>query len=402
MEAAILTGYNGRDVSLGAIPYIEVQWNRKWKEFGIWSAYLRAEDYRYVDTAQNTMKWVRLEGRPEVGIIQKVEFKQTLKGDFITLSGYFLHALLNRASSVLTYPITSRYSLLRYCARTCGAFSRVPDTVYANTFPEEAVKTGGGTAFYKVSYTTPSVIADADVSGKVVEPKTGVGDALNSILPQRLSFTADTQISSSGGYDEIGMTVKFKEGRDKTSLVFSEANKNVEEMQYAIDKSNSCAMIRTILKTEKDIDLHNYNWDEYYLASSAYTDADGHNIYVVHSDADVAWPTEQTPVRSIDGETQYEIKAANANKIITELRSKGNLEGLNHYIEQSVDMKVLQISGYQYLTDYDLGDQVTVSFPLNGFSDYSARILEVREVHKENKCDVELTIGKAYYRAHRF
>lgn len=68
---------------------INVQWNRKYYECGDFSIQISSRDYL------NDMTYIYFDDRPETGIIQKVEYSETVNGRFIQLSGFFLEKELD-------------------------------------------------------------------------------------------------------------------------------------------------------------------------------------------------------------------------------------------------------------------------------------------------------------------
>lgn len=402
MDAAVLTGYDTYNSDIGAIDYIEVQWSRKWKEFGTWSAYMRLEDYNKI----KAVRYVKLAGRPEVGVRMKTEYEDSVKGEFVTISGLFLHQLLNWASSAMTYNITSRTALLRYADRTCGSWSSTPPEQFTTEYPEGA---NSIRAFARVRFIDYNNLPSS-MSG-TIEAKTGVADALNSILSDAYSFVASEVISANNG--RIGMIISFKAGRDKSSLVFSRENGNVSEMRYSVDDSAIRSTIRVCLKTDPNVDLGSFGWDEYYLTTGdakQYTGDTKENVYIAIYEQEIA-PFESgsgsgiqhlvNPIHTIDGQSDFPLTSANWSQIKSELQEQGKLEGLNHYKEQAASFKAIQVSGCQYLTNYDLGDLISVQVPIQSDT-YKARIMGVNEVHRGNHCEVDLTIGKLIPRTYRY
>ena len=84
-----LYGLNAAMQSIGTLKCINIQWNRRYYEPGGFEIQLRAREwdaqYAYIYTPD----------RPEIGIVQKVETKHNIKGDFVLVSGYFLECMFN-------------------------------------------------------------------------------------------------------------------------------------------------------------------------------------------------------------------------------------------------------------------------------------------------------------------
>lgn len=81
---------------IGAIRYINLQWNRKYYECGSFEIMMMASEYN------NDAKYLYTPDRKEVGIIQKVHLTKSIKGRFVTISGFFYEFMLN---DKIIYPI---------------------------------------------------------------------------------------------------------------------------------------------------------------------------------------------------------------------------------------------------------------------------------------------------------
>ena len=82
------------------LPYLNLQWQREYYSPGKFSVQLAAENY---DTR---MAYLYTPDRPEMGIIQKPELSETVKGRFVQLSGFFLERLLDDKVVYPTYYAT--------------------------------------------------------------------------------------------------------------------------------------------------------------------------------------------------------------------------------------------------------------------------------------------------------
>lgn len=91
-----LRGLNNSFETVGFIPFINLQWKRRYYEAGKFSAQIRAEDY------DANIKYVLASNRPEIGIVQRIYTTDTIKGKFVQMEGYFLEKALDRS---VVYPI---------------------------------------------------------------------------------------------------------------------------------------------------------------------------------------------------------------------------------------------------------------------------------------------------------
>ena len=81
------------------------------------------------------------------------------------------------------------------------------------------------------------------------------------------------------------------------------------------------------------------------------------------------------------------------------MRRALRLEMLNNYMEETISVDVIQ-QRFLYLKDYDLGDEVTIHVDELKVQ-YNSRIIEVREVYKNNQLEIEIVLGtprKSEYR----
>ena len=84
-----IIGNNG-----GNIDFIECAWNRNLKECGDFMVYLALAEYNRLNKLG--LKYVENVGRPELGIVQKIEYEKETKGAFVTISGFFVDKLLEK------------------------------------------------------------------------------------------------------------------------------------------------------------------------------------------------------------------------------------------------------------------------------------------------------------------
>ena len=68
---------------LKELDFIELSWNRKWKEPGDFSLHLAAKDW------DANVKYIKNVGRKEIGMVQKIIMTKEVHGTFITASGFF-------------------------------------------------------------------------------------------------------------------------------------------------------------------------------------------------------------------------------------------------------------------------------------------------------------------------
>ena len=94
-----------------------------------------------------------------------------------------------------------------------------------------------------------------------------------------------------------------------------------------------------------------------------------------------------------------DIREDNETSVRSQMRRALRLEMLNNYMEETISVDVIQ-DRFLYLKDYDLGDEVTIHVDELKVQ-YNSRIIEVREVYKNNQLEIEIVLGaprKSEYR----
>ena len=103
-----IAGLNKDFQTLTHIQYLNLQWKRRYYEPGSFSMRILANDF------DPNVKFLYTHERPEVGMVQKVDYERTAQGEFVQLSGCFLESLYNR---IYAYPhIKGRMSLMALLA----------------------------------------------------------------------------------------------------------------------------------------------------------------------------------------------------------------------------------------------------------------------------------------------
>lgn len=75
---------------IGYLPYINLQWKRRYYEAGEFTAQIRKKDYLPGAAYLYSLD------RPEVGVLQKVQTYTNVRGDFLLISGYFAEKIPDR------------------------------------------------------------------------------------------------------------------------------------------------------------------------------------------------------------------------------------------------------------------------------------------------------------------
>jgi CxxC motif-containing protein len=323
--------------------FIELAWNRKYYTSGDFILYMRSEDYN------SNIAYLQVEDfrgkRPEIAIIQKIEYEEKISGEFITLSGFFLEDWLNLYT-------TSKDTYIGYSA------SNASNTQYMAMLSR-----------FGVPVTQDLSSATMTTSEVSIEGFCPVGESLAAELQD---IESSYRIMYNNGYK-----IKFSKGEDvSNTVVFARHLGNISELKYTYDESKYRTLCRGYANGAPAEDG---------VAAVGTKCSDG-QYYVINSAGSGARIISANV--SVD---DIEVNPANATKISNAIPKLCKLELLNYYFEHNVDITVLQ-QGVFYIKDYDLGNVVKILIPSIGIQ-YSARIIEVAEIWKENSMTVTLTIG---------
>lgn len=359
---------------LGAIDFIEASWNRRWSGCGEFMVYMAAKDY------DPDIKYIQNVGRPELGIIQKYEQIDEVKGMCVTLSGFFIEKLADwgayrkAVSMVASGPVNVKTAINGYLTnalagrngkKCIGGYSIDDDSVFPASIDINITNgTEAGTALY-------NILAD---SGYSYYCKPIWGSVETSPL--------------------IGLDFVFRKGGDLTSgtnaVYFGTAYNNVESINYTLDESAERALYEVMQKSETTS-----GWGT--LDFSFTEVVDGKAIfrigkYYSYNNNRPTGVGDCYPVKVLETSlSDIEIVPANKTAILAQMDKEAQLDMLNNYKVESINTKVLQ-ERFKYLTDYDLGDKCVVSIDeLEQM--YYVRIEEINETHHNNMIDVELVLG---------
>lgn len=336
------------------LPYVNLQWRRRYYEPGQFCAQILASDY---DPA---VRYLYSPDRPEVGLAQKVRLTHEVKGDFVEISGCFLEGVLNRCYA---YPhITGSFSL----------YELAKNFIEDRPRPTAAVRPDW---WYRLEEFNIRVGEDVPRSVTVTvdwqdEP---LGDCAYTTL-KKLEMSQRLTLDPSAGV----LTWRAWQGLDRTQAQAANA--------FALFADDS-AYVTRFTYTEDESGYRNHA--VVFYGRDSIGDAYRHDVY------SEGWQTQgrRCILMNVDDTLN---EAGRTEKAREEL--------LKHPIVQEADISVIQ-DGLLYLVDYDLGDRCDVACHRLGKS-FSARITGVDEVWKAGQHTVRLTLGEsartAYQRVQRF
>lgn len=314
--------------------YLNLQWKRRYYEPGSFSMRILAADY------DPRMKFLYTPDRPEVGMVEKVDYERTAQGEFVQLSGSFLEALYNR---IYAYPqIKGKYKLsvlldhvLNHPGEwyTLDLYAPQPDrTAFDDTEVDVAWKND------TITECLYSTLKTLELSWRfVMDPNTG------KVMLRIWQGVDRTQAQEANAF-----------------ALFSDDSHHVTQFSYTEDESGY------------------KNHAVVFYGSDSIGDPYRHDVYTEN------WQTEgrRWLMMNVDDDLT---EAERTQKAFDELKK--------YPIVQSSDIEVIQ-SGLLYMKDYDLGDKCDVVCHRLGKS-FAARITGVDEVFKAGQHNVSLTFGES-------
>lgn len=324
---------------VGYLPYINLQWTREYYSPGQFSAQIPTAAY---DAA---MAYLYTPDRPEMGIIQKVERTETIKGKFVQLSGYFLERLL---WDKVVWP-----------------------TFYAETDTIPAAVT----AMLRQYQDDIPLLQVQDVPTAVSTLDTATwqetGSQLGEAAYKQLQ-TVEYSLRCRYDYQAGIIFCSVWQGLDRTQsqtenafITFADSFGNLTSAEASRDSSNykNYAIVAGQDKAENRI------------TAVADLSGGGYKRQLYMDSRNSRWDEEE--------QTLDEYKAS--------LQQEGMEALLDYQIITNVDMDA-SAGGYEYLKDWDLGDKVDVLVEDIGLA-MEARIVTVREVFKQNNHTISIELG---------
>lgn len=384
-------GINSKGVQLGNVDFIETEWDRKWSATGEFMMYLPLAEYMRL--AELDIKYLENVGRPEIGIVQKIEYEEKNSGAYVTVSGYFIENLLDfcayRRTTVISASTSAnvKSGISSYLSKASAGV-----TVGSKTYkPISSLDIDPESVF-------PSKV---DVS---IDNGTQAGEGLYQALSGTgYSMRASVKSYPQSGSDAVGVSVKFIKGTDRITgddaVYFGKAYNNVSNVSYALDESAE----RCLYEIIQEVDSQYYSsFSSSYFPIKFSETVDGETHYYIGctyvydgnkpSGLGDVYPKKvlETSISSEEADLTI-TTTANQSKIANLMKKKAQLDMLDNYKVETISVDVIQ-EKYYYLADYDIGDVCIVQIDDIG-QQYTARIEEIQETHKSNRVDVKLVLG---------
>ena len=361
--------------------FIELQWTRKCFEPGSFSLYVRAEDW------DKNIKYIQLDGRPETGIVQKVQYEYLPEGDFITASGFFIEKLLDWGA--LITDMSPENDLLTNLDILCFSLysqyrGRIKDTYadgHDSLFPP--FTNNLYCAYFEPQTITSTALTQLGAKGG--EPG---GKAIYDFLRlNNYRFIAKPYFNSltrATREPMIGLIMEAKKLRSR-DVYFNKSLGTAKNIEYVFDDSGAYPHIVGVQIIEDKISYTNslYIYKDSKFQKCIYESYE----YNVNAPQDVG---AAKPLRVIYT-TANDIENGKEASVRAQMHNALKLELLNIYKVEHIACEVL-LDRYLYPRDYDLGDLCSVQLDELEV-EYSARIVEIREVYHKNICEIEIVLG---------
>lgn len=369
------------------LDFIEVSWNRKWTEPGDFSIHLAAKDWN------KHAKFVRNTGRPETGIIQKTVYEVTAQGAMVTVSGFFAEKVLSKVVLHSDENVNERGATVVF-----GLFANINSSAlgqYSSHLTDHSIP--------------PSVPGqvwgdyDAEWMPELIYSFKRGTDAATSLYDACLLYGLSISVEVAETYKESVDWIeewqrKIKEphflykvyplhGRDlRDKVIFGVGWANVSKIEYIYDDSG----VVSIVEARQTMEETGFSKEELVTDEQGNTKSLIREFYI--DEGNRPRDLDLYPKKVIQGNVSgIELKVSNESTIREQLRNQAKLEMLNNWRQETINVDVLQNTFY-YLQDYNLGDICTIV--LDDIEQmFTARIMEVKEVHRKNTVEVQLVMG---------
>ncbi|MGO5053650.1 siphovirus ReqiPepy6 Gp37-like family protein [Lachnospiraceae bacterium LCP25S3_G4] len=319
-----------------ALKYLNLQWNRKYYEYGDFQIQILSKDY------DPNMKYVYAVDRKEIGILNQPKLEESINGDFIVLTGFLYNKILD---DKIVYPTF-------YANGNITTEVRRQVSTYKEDIPNLYLKESQKTLGTKILWQ---------------DTGTELGKSITDVLKtQELAYRINYSYVDNKFYFEIYQGLNRTQSQTENNfVVFSHGFKNLKNVKVEIDDSN---------------------YKNYFVVGGSGEASDRIIEIVDLSNGGY----KKKKFIDAKGESYDETKQTLAEYKQT-LRQKGLEEALKYLKVYNFEFDALQ-SGSVYLEDYDIGDKCDIVIESMKLS-YEARLIEVNEVYENGNKEIKLIFG---------
>ena len=369
--------YNSTGEQLKSIDWIEIQWNRKCLETGNFSIYTNVENWN------TEIKYIKNVGRPETGIVQKINYDKKKNGTFVEVKGMFLESVLTWGAYYLASSLTG--------TTTEAQTKELVELYLKNTMATVANSAPGFQQIYKVQ------LSDDSETPSSINMNIPLGQNDNEFLydflePEGYSYYCTPLFNPKidGTEPLIGVEVHSYKLADKTDTVyFGDHFQNVKDIPYTLDDSDQFP--RYLAVQEIPIEVVGD-----FSGTKTVNTPEGVKAYIFE---DIIVDSNKrdgfgnsVPIKVYETSvSDIEMIGANETLIHSQMAQLAKLDMLNHYKIETISADIIQNKSI-YLTDYNLGDKCNIQISKLD-KQFTVRIAEVNEVHSKNKVDIQVVLG---------
>lgn len=361
--------------------FIELQWTRKCFQPGSFSLYVRAKDW------DKNIKYIQLDDRPETGIVQKVQYEYLPEGDFITASGFFIEKLLDWGAPItdMSAETTVLANLDLLCFTLYSQYTgRIKDEYGAN---HDSIFPPFTSNLYCAYFAPQNLTSTAWTRLQTKGGEPGGKSIYDFLRVNGYRLTAKPCFNNPARASRepmIGLIMEAKKLRSR-DVYFNKSLGTAKNIEYVFDDSGAYPCIVGVQIVE---DAINYSHSLYIYKDSKFQKCIYESYeYGVNAPQDVG---AAKPLRVIYTSAN-DIENGKEASVRAQMQNALKLELLNNYKVEHIACEVLQ-DRYLYPRDYDLGDLCSVQLDELEV-EYSARIVEIREVYHKNICETEIVLG---------
>lgn len=320
-----------------SVEYINLQWNRRYYECGQFSVQILAKDY------EDSFAYVYRDTEIELGVVQKIEYTDSDRGELSQISGFFMESTLN---DYILYPTFSFSGSVKDCISNIL-------TKYCSGIPNLTIDT-----------------SQAPVS-QISFQKTG-----EEIAAQLYSIMKKYEYSISLGYDYINNKLNFKvwTGVDRTSEIAPIFG--VEPAIFSQDWGH--------LKN-LDVVKDTSNYKNYAVVAGSGEGTQRQIVFVDNSNG------ETLKKLYVDARDLQQEEGMSQQQYWDALAERGG-EYLSNY-KKILNINFDFIGDMIYKKNFDLGDKCDIVLK-NTSEVFQTRIIGIDELVKENRREIKLQFGE--------
>ena len=321
--------------AIKSVEYINLQWNRRYYECGQYSIQILAEDY------DHSFAYMYRDTEIELGIVQKIEYTDSDRGELVQISGFFMESILN---DYILLPTFSFNGSVKDCISTMLS-------TYCTDIPNLLVDVSQA----------PTASLSFQTTGEEIASQ------LYSILQKY-----EHSISLGYGYINNERNYRVWTGLDRTSEIAP-----ILGNEPAVFSQNWGHFKNLVVTTDTS------NYKNYAIVAGS-GEGDLRQKVIVDNSGGESLKRLYVDARDLqqeEGMSQQQYWGALAER---------GIEYLNQY-KKILNINFDFIGDMEYKENFDLGDKCDII--LKNMGEYQSRIIGINETVKENRKEINLIFG---------